>query len=77
MRARIAATTSAPFEAMRSPAVPTAAIARTLNEDRPDLFITSGHATERDWQIGYAYRNGFFRCGEGALYVLLKRVREA
>jgi zinc protease len=33
-----------------------------------DLFVTSGHATERDWQIGFAYRNGQFRCRNGTLY---------
>jgi hypothetical protein len=36
----------------------TAAIVHTLNDYKPDLFVTSGHATERDWQIGYRYRNG-------------------
>ena len=29
-----------------------------LNGGRADLLVTSGHATERDWQIGYSYRNG-------------------
>ncbi|MBI3922007.1 MAG: hypothetical protein HY318_11370 [Armatimonadetes bacterium] len=38
-----------------------------FNEFNPDLFMTSGHATERDWQIGYSYRNGQFRCKEGVL----------
>lgn len=32
-----------------------------------DLFQTSGHATFRDWQIGYSYPNGQFRCKEGQL----------
>jgi zinc protease len=35
-----------------------------------DLFVTSGHATERDWQIGFGYRNGQFRCKDGTLYGL-------
>ena len=35
-----------------------------------DLFITSGHATQRDWQIGFTYRNGQFRCKDGRLYGL-------
>lgn len=48
----------------------TAALVKTLNEYAPDLFATSGHATERDWQIGYAYRNGQFRCADGALFGL-------
>jgi hypothetical protein len=39
-----------------------------LLNSHTDLFITSGHATERDWQIGYGYRNGSFRCEQGRLY---------
>jgi zinc protease len=35
-----------------------------------DLFQTSGHATERDWQIGYSYLNGQFRCAGGNLFGL-------
>ena len=29
------------------------------------MFVTSGHATERDWQIGFRYRNGQFRSRAG------------
>ena len=39
----------------------TAALAARLNDGLTDLFVTSGHATERDWQIGYGYQNGEFR----------------
>ncbi|MEN6521339.1 MAG: hypothetical protein ABFD46_09360 [Armatimonadota bacterium] len=38
-----------------------------LNNYKPDLFITSGHASERDWRIGYNYDNGEFRCKDGVL----------
>jgi len=38
-----------------------------LNGDA-DLFITSGHATESNWMIGFRYRNGFFVCNEGTIY---------
>ena len=38
-----------------------------LNRWKPDLFVTSGHATERDWQIGYSYKNGQFRCRKGRI----------
>ena len=41
-----------------------------LNDYKPDLFITSGHATERDWQIGFRFRSGQFRCADGQLYGL-------
>jgi len=33
-----------------------------------DMFVTSGHATERDWQIGYSYKNGAFKSQNGLLY---------
>ena len=45
-------------------------IVDSLNQGRPDVFITSGHATERDWQLGFSYRNGYFRCKDGQLYGL-------
>jgi hypothetical protein len=34
----------------------------------PDLWVTSGHATERDWMIGFRYRNGFWKSKAGQLY---------
>lgn len=39
-----------------------------LNQYQADLFITSGHATERDWQIGFRYRNGSFQSKAGKLF---------
>jgi hypothetical protein len=48
----------------------TKALVDSLNKYRADLFVTSGHATERDWQIGFRYRNGSFRCEDGKLYGL-------
>jgi zinc protease len=55
---------------LKGPADTTEALAKTLTDYKADLFVTSGHATERDWQIGYSYRNGQFRCENGALYGL-------
>jgi zinc protease len=52
----------------KGPEDSTKALVSTLNDYQADLFIASGHATERDWQIGYAYRSGFFHCEEGVLY---------
>jgi zinc protease len=46
----------------------TKALADTLNDYKADLFITSGHATERDWQIGFRYQNGSFRSKAGELF---------
>jgi zinc protease len=38
-----------------------------LVDGAPDMFLTSGHATQHDWQIGYSYKNGQFRCRDGQL----------
>ena len=49
----------------------TALFVKELNEGKPDLFVTSGHATESDLQLGYRYKNGVFRSkNEGTLYGL-------
>lgn len=50
------------------PADSTKALVDSLNDYRAQLFVTSGHATERDWQIGYGYRNGQFRSAAGQLF---------
>jgi len=57
-------------EQRKGPADTTRALVDSLNEYHADLFVTSGHATERDWQIGFAYRNGEFRSSAGELYGL-------
>lgn len=43
-------------------------VVKMFNEFKPDFFMTSGHASERDWQMGYSYPNGSFRCKDGILY---------
>lgn len=48
----------------------TKAIVDYFNDEKPDCFITSGHATEHDWQMGYSYKNGQFRCKDGQLFGL-------
>ena len=58
-----------PVEA-KGPDDTTRVIAETLNDYKADLFVTSGHATERDWQIGFRYKNGYFKCKAGQLYGL-------
>jgi hypothetical protein len=45
----------------------TKALVDALNEYRPDCFLTSGHATERDWQLGFTYPNGCFRSKDGRM----------
>ena len=49
------------------PADTTSALVAALNDYQPDLFVTSGHATERDWQIGFRYRNGYFLSKAGQM----------
>lgn len=46
----------------------THALVSALNDYQPDCFITSGHATERDWMIGFRYKNGFFKSKAGEIY---------
>ncbi len=53
---------------MKGPDDTTKPLVDLLNEYESDLFITSGHATERNWQIGFRYRNGFFKSEAGKLY---------
>ena len=48
----------------------TRVLAETLNDYGAQLFVTSGHATERDWQIGFRYKNGYFKSEGGQLYGL-------
>jgi len=55
-------------QVLKGPDDTTKALVDSLNTYKAQLFVTSGHATERDWQIGYRYRNGQFRCKAGQLY---------
>lgn len=52
----------------KGPSDTTEALAATLTDYKADLFVTSGHATERDWQIGFRYRNGTFQSKGGELF---------
>ena len=42
----------------------TVEIVAELVKGKPDIFVTSGHATQHDWQIGYSYKGGQLRCEE-------------
>jgi len=57
-------------EPLKGPDDTTKALVDALNEYKAQCFITSGHASERDWQIGYTYRNGTFRCEGGRVFGL-------
>ena len=41
-----------------------------MNNDKPQFFITSGHATTKDWTAGYRFKGGQFRNKDGQLYGL-------
>lgn len=47
------------------PSDTTHAIANALNDVQ--LFVTSGHATENNWLLGYSYTNGYFTVHEDKL----------
>jgi len=55
---------------LKGPDDTTRSLVEALNDYQPDLFVASGHASERDWMIGYRYRNGFFKCADGQLFGL-------
>ncbi len=42
-------------------------IATAFSKPETGLFITSGHATERGWQIGFRYKNGTWKSKGGEL----------
>ena len=39
-----------------------------LEDSGVDFVVTSGHATEKDLQMGYSFRSGCLRCNKGQLY---------
>jgi zinc protease len=49
---------------------PSESLANKINSNTVDLIVGSGHATERDWQIGYRYPGGSFRCDNGQLHAV-------
>ncbi|MDR3110469.1 MAG: hypothetical protein LBU65_12425 [Planctomycetaceae bacterium] len=46
---------------------PTESIIKMFNEFAPDLWFTSGHATEDNWMIGYNYKAGFLEHKNGVI----------
>ncbi|MCC7492955.1 MAG: hypothetical protein IT204_11425 [Fimbriimonadaceae bacterium] len=58
------------------PADSTAALVGLFNDYQTQFWMTSGHATERDWQPGYNYPNGQFRCRDGVVIGLDRQRRE-
>ena len=54
-----AQTTSGKAELLRGPDDTTEAFTKVLSDYQPDLFITSGHATEAGWQQAFAIAMDF------------------
>lgn len=42
-------------------------IVDSLNDFRPDLFLSSGRATQDDWRVGYTFKGGAFKAARGQL----------
>ena len=61
-------TASGKVQTLQGPDDTTGSLIKLLNEYRADLMITSGHATQGGWQIGFRYRNGFFHSRAGQMY---------
>ena len=57
-----------PVEHTDGPADSTKSIVDYLNDDHPDLFVTSGHASEQVWALGYKYKNGHFASHGGQMF---------
>jgi hypothetical protein len=57
-------------EELQGPDDTTKPLVDLLNDYKADLMITSGHATERGWQIGFRFRSGQFKCADGQIYGL-------
>lgn len=52
----------------KGPGDTTHVLASSLTHPNTQLFVTSGHATERNWQIGFSYKNGYFQSKAGKMY---------
>lgn len=52
----------------KGPGDTTAALADTLTKYNADLFVTSGHACTKHWQIGFRYLNGYFKSKNGQMF---------
>ena len=54
----------------KGPTDSTQLLAAEIVDKNADLFITSGHASEKNWQIGFRYKNGFFKSKNGEMFGL-------
>jgi len=47
---------------------PVKSLVDAFNTQSPDMFVTSGHASERNWQVIFNKHFGDFKCKNGQLY---------
>jgi len=66
----VAKTAEGKVEQKGCPTDSTQSIADYLNTQKPDCFITSGHASQHDWQIGYSFPGGRLAHKDGQLLAL-------
>ena len=52
---------------MKGPDDTTQAMVEALNKFAPDMIVSSSHATEGDWQLGFSYPNGQFKSKAGKM----------
>jgi len=52
---------------MKGPDDTTQAMVEALNKFAPDLIVSSSHATEGDWQLGFSYPNGQLKSKAGKM----------
>ena len=66
----VAKTADGKVEQKGCPADSTKSIADYFSTQKPDCFITSGHASQHDWQIGYSFPGGRIAHKDGQLLAL-------
>lgn len=52
---------------LKGPDDTTQAMVEALNKFAPDMIVSSSHATEGDWQLGFSYPNGQFKSKAGKM----------
>jgi len=64
-------------EVVKGPGDTTEQWVKEVNSNKVDIISTSGHATERDWNMGYKYRSGkIVPAGKGMLKGLSSKRRQ-
>lgn len=59
-----------PVKKVAGPDETTAEFTEVLNRNDCNIISTSGHATEKDWQMGYSFRSGQIKPKDGKLFAI-------